>query len=189
MVYNIILLTPLQLLGYVFICCSGSWNCFNFVYAIDFLSFFSGKSPCCPTMCLEVSFGCKRYRPLQLVGCKVGKMKVKISLCMLRRHMRSGAHLHSFIICALMGRVVGFTPWSPYSRGKSPGIHWVGHSVGTRAVLEFLKERFDLLLPGIEPRLFGRPVRGLVTIPTTLLCSLETVRKCFNFLMLYRFDW
>jgi hypothetical protein len=37
------------------------------------------------------------------------------------RHMMSGAQLHSLIIWALMGRMVGFTSWSPYSRGKSFG--------------------------------------------------------------------
>ena len=158
--------------------------------SLIFSPLFSGKSPCCPTVCLGVPFSCNRYIPLQLVGWKVGKVKVKLSLCMLRRHMRSGAHLHSFIISAVMGRVVGFTPWSPYFRGKSSGyplIRTLGGSWSRSWLLE--GEISDLLLPGIEPRFLGRPVRGLVTIPTTLLRSPEKMRKCFNFLMLHRFNW
>ena len=131
-----------------------------------FSPLFSGKSPCCPTMCLEVPFSCNRCRPFQLVGWKVGKVKVKLSLCM----PRSGAYLHSFIISALIGRVVGFTPWSPYSRGKSSRYPLSRTLGGPRSRSSLLEGEISvLLLPGIEPRFFRRLVRGLVTIPTTLL--------------------
>jgi hypothetical protein len=62
---------------------------------------------------------------------------------------------------------------------RTPGTHWTGGWVGPRAGLD-TEARGKILspLPGVEPRLLGRPARSQ-TLLTELPGSLE-IMPCFT---------
>jgi hypothetical protein len=68
-------------------------------------------------------------------------LKLKLSLCLTEHHTMTYCGSRSIAprILDLSTRwrwVVGFTPRPLCPQGKSPGIHWIGCSVGLRAVLD-----------------------------------------------------
>jgi hypothetical protein len=64
--------------------------------------------------------------------------------------------LHIFLTSALAG-----DEWSASRPGRfTPGTHWIGDWVNPRAGLDDAEKREFLLLPGIELRPLGRPVRS-----------------------------
>jgi hypothetical protein len=68
--------------------------------------------------------------------------------------------MHIFLTSALVGgewpasRPCHFIPGE-----RAPGTHWIGGWVGPRAGLDDEKRKF-LTLPGLEPRILGRPARS-----------------------------
>jgi hypothetical protein len=56
--------------------------------------------------------------------------------------------------------VVSFSPFTPEERASV--IHWVGGCVGPRAGLDDVEKRKLLTLPGIKPRLLGRPAHNQI---------------------------
>jgi hypothetical protein len=70
-------------------------------------------------------------------------------------------YIHIFLTLALAGgewsasRPGHFTPWE-----RAPGTHWIGGWVDPRAGLNDMEKRKFLTLPGLKPRLLGRPARS-----------------------------
>jgi hypothetical protein len=56
--------------------------------------------------------------------------------------------------------VVSFTPLPLYPRERAPGTHLIGGWVEPRADVDNVEKRKFLILPGLELRPLGRPVRN-----------------------------
>jgi hypothetical protein len=56
--------------------------------------------------------------------------------------------------------VVSFTPRLFTPGERAPGTHWIGDWVDPRAGLDDVEKRKFLILPGLELRPLGRPVRS-----------------------------
>jgi hypothetical protein len=74
-----------------------------------------------------------------------------------------------------------FTSRPFYSRGKSPGTHWIGVCVDPRAGLDDVEKRKFFTLPGLELRPLGRPARSQsltdCAIPATSACYIASLNK------------
>jgi hypothetical protein len=55
-------------------------------------------------------------------------------------------------------------PWE-----RSPGTHWIGGWLGSKTGLDDIETRKFFLLPGLELRLLGRPVRSITFHIRTLI--------------------
>jgi hypothetical protein len=75
--------------------------------------------------------------------------------------------IHVFLTSALVGgewsasRPDRFTP-----EERAPGTHWIGGWVGPRTGLDDVEMRKFFILPGLELRHLGRPVRKDCALPT-----------------------
>jgi hypothetical protein len=79
---------------------------------------------------------------------------------------------HAYLTSPLDGSVVGFKTRPFYPRGMSPGIHWIGGWVDTRASLNAVaKKKIPCFYRESNA---GLPFRSLVTI----LTELHRLRHC-----------
>ena len=85
----------------------------------------------------------------------------KLSLCVKHAARHGSADIAPRIpdFATREGEWSALRPSSYTHRETAPGTHWTVSWVGPRAGLDAMDRRYVLPLPGIEPLIFGRPVR------------------------------